>query len=321
MAVDHLLFIGFGGPTRPDDVQPFLEVVTRGMRIPPARLAEVARHYAQIGGCSPYNRHAMRLVESVTRRLREVRVSLPVFVGMRNWHPFLRETMTRIHQEGLRRGLGVVLAPHRCEASFERYVRSVDEARAALGAHAPSYEYLDPWHDHPGFIRAQAAQVEAAWSHLRAAERAATTLVFSAHSIPVDMARACRYVEEFQRSSRLVAQALGHDAWSLAYQSRSGSPQQPWLEPDILSVLGELKPRGVLRHGSGQRPKRGRTDGVFRALVVPIGFLLDHTEVLYDLDIEARAAARRAGLEFLRASTVMEHPAFVGMFAELITAR
>ncbi len=301
--VDHILLIGFGGPPQPEDVAPFLEHVTRGLHIPQARLDVVRGAYAQIGGSSPYNAHTFRLVDRLKERLQTDDVSTPVFVGMRNWHPFLHATLGEIAQRGLRRGLGVVLAPHRSEASFEKYLRNVEDARARAGALNVQYEYVESWHDHPLFLQAQAAQVRLALERMSDGQRATTHLVFSAHAIPVEMARHCRYEEEVRQSSRLVAEALQHQAWSVAYQSRSGDPREPWLEPDVRSTIQRLS-----------------TEGVRHVLLVPIGFLCDHTEVLYDLDILARDAVQRAGMTYGRASTVNDHPLFVAMLAQLVQA-
>jgi ferrochelatase len=301
MTCDHLLVIGFGGPTRPEDVTPFLEEVTRGLPIPPARLAEVARHYHMTGGASPYNEYASRLVEKLKTRLREDGVSLPVFIGMRNWHPFVKETMRTIKAQRLKHGVGIILAPHRCEASFEKYLQNVEEAKRHASAGEITYEYLGPWHDHPLFIQAQADEVRAVLDRISPTDRNTTHLLFSAHSIPVEMARSSRYEEESRTSCELVANVLRHAAWSLAYQSRSGHPGEPWLEPDVRSAIRQLQERGVRR-----------------VLLIPIGFLLDHTEVLYDLDIDAKEHAQRVGVEYLRASTVMDHPRLIEMFSRLI---
>ncbi|MBI3083006.1 MAG: ferrochelatase [Candidatus Omnitrophica bacterium] len=300
-AIDHLLVIGFGGPPRPEDVKPFPEAVTRGLGIPAARLAEVARHYEETGGCSPYNAYASRLVERLAGRLGEMHVSVPLFLGMRNWHPLLSETMRAITRQGLQRGVGVILAPHRCDSSFEQYLKNVEDAKAEASAPDLHYEYLKPWHDHPLFIQAQADEVRKVFTRIEPPARSGVHLLFSAHSIPIEMARRSRYEEEVGASSRLVAEELQAASWSLAYQSRSGNPRQPWLEPDVPSALRQLK-------GQGKRD----------VLLVPIGFLSDHTEVLYDLDVEARREAERLGLRCVRASTVMDHPQFITMLAQLI---
>ncbi len=299
MSFDHLLLIGFGGPEKPEEVRPFLERLTQGTRIPEARLQEVARHYEATGGFSPYNAHALRLFGKLQQELRASGVDLPLFLGMRNWRPFLADTLREISGKGLRRGLGIILAPHRSDASFGRYVKSVAASAQEAGA-AVEYEYLRPWHDHPLFIQAQAERVRPLLSAGNG-DGAAAHLLFTAHSIPTEMARASAYEQEIRDSSRLTAEALGAAGWSVAYQSRSGPPGQPWLEPDVAAEIRRLQ-------SAGRRT----------LVVVPIGFLFDHTEVLYDLDIEAKQAAEGQGLRFLRAPTVMDHSQFVRMFAELI---
>lgn len=291
--IDHVLFAGFGGPEKPEEVRPFLERLTQGTRIPEARLKEVAHHYEVTGGFSPYNRLARDLFEKIRQELKANGVDLPVFLGMRNWSPFLGGVLKEIAGKGLRRGLAVVLAPHRSEASFGRYAKSLEAAVAESGAPV-EYSFLPGWHDHSLFIRAQAERVRPLLSP-------GAHLLFTAHSIPLEMARASSYEAEIKTSARLVAEALGVTNWSVAYQSRSGPPGQPWLEPDLLDALRRLK-----------------TEGCCAVIAVPVGFLFDHTEVLYDLDMEAAQAAAKEGLRFLRAPTVMDHPHFVRMFAERI---
>ena len=298
MTADHILVIGFGGPEKAADIRPFLEQVTRGIPIPSSRLDEVAHHYEAIGGRSPYNDHARRLVEKLTATT----ASLPVFLGMRNWHPFLKNVLGEIKGRGLKKGIGVILAAQRSDASYDRYLRAVEEAKQAAGAVEVTYEYLKPWFDHPLFIEAQASRLQETVTHLGGVQRLTDShVIFTAHSIPLEMAEKSQYAQEIHTSASLVAKSLGVSRWSVAYQSRSGSPRQPWLEPDILTKLRELKAKG------------GKS-----VLVVPIGFVSDNAEVLYDLDIEARREAHQLGLEYARASTVMDHPKFVAMFVELL---
>lgn len=300
MPYDHVLMIGFGGPERPEDIRPFLTEVTRGTRVPEARLQDVVHHYEAVGGRSPYNAYTRRLFAAMVERLRQEGIDAPCFLGMRNWHPFLRDTLDEIRGQGLTRGIGLILAPHRSEASFEKYVRAVEEANAASGA-SVTYDYLPPWHEHPLFIEAQADQVRQALERLPLAERASAHLLFTAHSIPREMAQRSRYAQEFESSSRLVAERLGCAAFSCAYQSRSGPPSQPWLEPDVAAAIRTLA-----------------TAGVRQVVVVPVGFLCDNVEVLFDLDIEARGEAERAAIGFSRASTVMDHPRFVELLSRLV---
>jgi len=299
--VDGVLLIAFGGPTAPHEIRPFLERVTRGRRIPPERLEEVAGHYAQMpGGGSPLTELTNAQAKALERELALDTPPLPVFVGMRNWHPFLGETLAAMARKGVKRALGIILSPLRTEASWDRYQQDVAGARAKVPG-APEVAYAPAWYEHPGFVEALADRTRAAFAGIPAAERAHAPLVFTAHSVPVVMAAASSYVADFTAASRAVAARLGHERWSLAYQSRSGSPHEPWLEPDIAD---ELKRLG----GAGAR----------HVVVVPLGFVCDHVELLYDLDVAARAVAERHGVTMRRAAAVNDHPAFVAMLADLV---
>jgi protoporphyrin/coproporphyrin ferrochelatase len=296
-SADAVLLIAFGGPTRPEEIRPFLENVTRGRRIPPERLDEVAHHYELIGGRSPLNQLTFRQAEA----LRRTPGTPPVYVGMRNWEPYLAETLARMALDGARRATGVILAPHASESSRERYMETVEEGRAALGPRAPAVSYVHSWHEHPLFVEAVAERVREARATLPEARRAGAVLVFTAHSIPVAAAEQSPYVAEIEASARAVALRLDQTRWEIAYQSRSGNPRDPWLEPDINAALERLAGEGA------------------RAVVVePIGFVCDHVEVLYDLDVEARATAARHGLAWARAGTVNDHPLFIRMLAEVV---
>ena len=291
--VDHLLLVGFGGPTSRAEVRPFLERVTRGLPIPPARIGQVEHQYEQAGGFSPYNAHAMRLAQRVAARLRELNAPLPVLVGMRQWNPLLAEILAQAKREELLRGVAFVLAPHRSPASYDKYVETLDQARTESGW-TGTYRIVSGWHADPSFVSAQADRVKEVMS---GADPRSTRLLFTAHSIPEAMAARCGYAAEFRETAERVAQVLGWADWEIAYQSRSGNPREPWLGPDVLETIRRLK---------------GTADGV---LLVPAGFLFDHTEVLFDLDIQARAEAEGCGLVFRRASTVMDHPSFVELIA------
>lgn len=298
---DAILLVGFGAATSREEIRPFLANVVRGRPVPPERLEEVVHHYEAIGGSSPYNAHTMRQAAALREWLARAGIATPLYVGMRNWTPYVRDTMAEIAARGARRVLGVVLAPHRSEASWDRYLQTVDEARAALGVGAPAIDFIAPWHDDPLFIQAVAARIGEALGRLEAAPRDGLRLVFTAHSIPLAMARRGRYVEELEESCRLTAAAAAFPRWSIAYQSRSGDPREPWLEPDLEQVLRALAPA--------------------TALVVPIGFLCDHVEVVYDLDIESQAMARRIGVRMERIATVGDHPLFIRMLGESILRR
>jgi len=299
--IDSVLLVAFGGPTAPDEIRPFLEIVTRGRGIPPERLEEVAHHYEQMpGGRSPLTELTLAQARGLERALAEAGPALPVFVGMRNWHPFLHETLAEMARKGARRTLAVILSPLRTEASWDRYMQDVAEARTRV-TDAPEIGFAPPWFENTRFVAAVAARARAAFDEVPANARAGTPLVFTAHSVPTAMADASPYVSDLTAAVRAVVRRLGHTRWSIAYQSRSGSPRQPWLEPDIADVLRRLA-----------------ADGERHAVVVPIGFVCDHVEVLYDLDIEARRTAAGAGLELHRAAAVNDHPEFVAMLADLV---
>ena len=300
-AVDSVLLVAFGGPTARHEIRPFLEIVTRGRGIPAGRLEEVAHHYEQMpGGRSPLAELTFAQARGLEQALAQAGPALPVFVGMRNWHPFLHETLAEMADKGARRALGIILSPLRTEASWERYMQDVAEARARV-ARAPEVGFAPAWFEYPRFVAAVADRTRAALGEIPQDARASTPLVFTAHSVPVAMAEASPYVSDLTAAARAVARRLGHARWSVAYQSRSGSPRESWLEPDVTSVLRRLA-----------------SDGERHAVVVPIGFVCDHVEVLYDLDVEARRVAAAAGLSLHRAAAVNDHPEFIAMLAELV---
>jgi len=301
--IDSVLLIAFGGPTAPSEIRAFLEIVTRGRRIPDERLDEVVHHYEQMpGGRSPLRELTEAQADGLRRALIVRGRSLPVFVGMRNWHPFLRETLAAMAARGHRRALGIVLSSFRTEASWERYVADVVTARART-PDAPEVVFAEPWFEHPRFIATVADGVAAAMAEVPAAERAQTPLIFTAHSVPAAMAAASPYVADFTTTARAVAERLGYARWSLAYQSRSGSPREPWLEPDV-----------------GEAIKALAKDGARHVVVSPAGFVCDHVEVLYDLDVEARWIAAEHGVTLHRAPAVNAHPEFIAMLADLVRA-
>ncbi|HEU4369819.1 MAG TPA: ferrochelatase [Methylomirabilota bacterium] len=299
--IDAVLLLAFGGPSAPAEIRPFLELVTRGRRIPPERLEEVAHHYERMpGGRSPLRELTEAQADGLRSALAAAGSLLPVFVGMRNWHPFLHETLADMTGRGHRRALGIILSSFRTEASWERYVTDVAAARARTPG-APEVVLAPPWFEHPRFVTAVADGVARALAGVTAGERGDTPLVFTAHSVPVAMAEASPYVADFTAAARAVAARLGHARWSLAYQSRSGGPRDPWLEPDIGAVIRTLAEQGA-RH----------------VVVSPVGFVCDHVEVLYDLDVEARAIAAGHGLTLHRAPAVNAHPEFIAMLADLV---
>jgi ferrochelatase len=296
--IDAVLLIGFGGPTRSEEIRPFLDNILRGRPIPKERYEEVVHHYEVMGGRSPYNELTMRQADALRTRLQRDGVEIPIIVGMRNWEPYLIDAMRDLVRKRARRVLGFILAAHRCEASWERYQVAVEDARAIIGADAPLIEYPAPWHLHPKFIEAAAARVAEALARFDQHEAKSAELIFTAHSIPVPMDSASGYADQIRESAAAVAAKLGRDSWTLAFQSRSGAPRDPWLEPDICHVIRGLDGRPVI--------------------LMPIGFLCDHVEVLYDLDVEAAKVARECDVKMIRASTVADHPAFIDMMAEVV---
>ena len=301
MNIDAILLIAFGGPEKMDDVRPFLANVLRGRPVSPARLQEVVRHYELFDGRSPLTAITRRQAQALQVLFAREGSRLPVYVGMRNWHPYIAETLEQMGRDGVKSALGFILSAQQSEAGWARYQTNVEEAGDRVGRLAPRVSFTPGWHNHPLFIQAVADLTQQAFSSIPADRRETTPLVFTAHSVPAAMPSSREYVRQVEEGARLVAERLGHANWSVAYQSRSGPPRVPWLEPDIGAVLKELAARGTRD-----------------AVVVPIGFVCDHIEVLYDLDIEAKAIAARNGLHMIRARTVNDHPIFIRMMAEVI---
>jgi ferrochelatase len=310
VSYDALALVSFGGPEHPDDVLPFLQNVTRGRNVPPERLAEVAEHYQRFGGVSPINAQCRALLAAVRGDLADHGVDLPVYWGNRNWHPMLADTVARMRDDGVHRALAFVTSAYGGYSSCRQYLEDIAAARAAVGPGAPVIDKLRHFHDHPGFVAPHADAVRAALSTLEPGRRSTTRLVFTAHSIPVSMAESAgpdggRYTAQLRETAALVAAAAAPETpWDLVWQSRSGPAYVPWLEPDVNDHLGAVA-------GSGA------TDVV----VSPIGFVSDHLEVVWDLDTDAAATAKRLGLGFARAATPGTDPRFVAMVRELAAER
>jgi ferrochelatase len=296
-----ILLIAFGGPTAPEEIRPFLARITRGLSIPPQRLEEVAHHYEAVGGKSPLNEITFRQAAALEKYLSAQQRRAPVYVGMRNSSPFFTDTLKQMAHDGVKKALGLILSPHRTEASWQRYQSNIEEACAELGGKAPAVDYCDPWHDHPLFIQCWVELIDEAYARIAPDRRNSTPLLFSAHSLPKAMADHSPYVDDLHTSARMIANKLGRSDWSLAYQSRSGRPTDPWLEPDIGEAIRKIA-------------AEGRTDVV----VAPIGFVCDHVEVLYDLDIEAKKLADDLKINLVRAGCPNDHAAFIHMIADVI---
>jgi ferrochelatase len=300
---DALLVVSFGGPEGQDEVIPFLENVLRGRNGPPERIEQVAAHYRRFGGVSPINGQNRALIAAIREELSASGVDLPVYWGNRNWHPLLADTVARMADDGVRRALAFVTSAYASWSGCGQYLDDLARARAEVGADGPAIDKLRLFYNHPGFVGPNADALRRALNQAGGSAHVA----FSAHSIPLAMAATSNYVHQLNQTARLVAEeAIGGQGlpWQLVYQSRSGRPDQPWLEPDIGDHLRALDQSGV--------------DVV---VVAPIGFTSDHMEVVYDLDVEARARADQLGLRLIRAATVGTDPAFVTMIRQLVQER
>ncbi len=338
---DAVLLLSFGGPEGPDEVMPFLENVTRGRGIPRERLEAVAEHYLHFGGRSPINDECRALIQALEAELAEHGPHLPVYWGNRNWHPMLADTLACMADDGVKRAVALVTSAYSSYSACRQYLDDIEKARAAVGERAPLVEKIPPYWNHPGFLTTMMDNTRAALGELaagtaaRAGETAAaspasetavpaprtasetaaatgeadldpacTRLVFTAHSVPMAMAETCDYVAELREASAIVAAAVAPRlAWDLVWQSRSGPPSQPWLEPDVCDHLRTLAGEGV--------------DAV---VLVPIGFVADHMEVKYDLDTEARAVTVELGMKMTRAKCVGSAPRFVAGLRDLLVA-
>jgi ferrochelatase len=304
---DAVLLIAFGGPQGREDIRPFLANVLRGRRVSPERIEEVAHHYELFDGVSPLteltNRQAAGLRDGLAARGRR----LPVYVGMRNWHPYLADTLMQMSRDGVRRAVGVLAAAHRSYSGCTQYKENLVEARAGLrgsGLADVEVTFVGDWHQAAGFVDANAENIRAALASLPAAMRSAAEIVFTAHSIPTSMAERYPYERQLRESVEAITARIGTShAVHLVFQSRSGRPADPWLEPDVCEHL-----RGAAARGA-------------RAVVLcPVGFICDHVEVLYDLDVEAAGVARETGLPMARAAAVNDHPRFIEALTDSVCA-
>jgi ferrochelatase len=302
-AVDSVLFVGFGGPTEPSQIMPFLRNVTRGRGVPDERLAAVEHHYMEVGGRSPYNELTEKQRAGVEGWLADHGRPLPVYCGMRNWDPFLKDEVARMNADGRRHAAGVILAAHRSEVSWERYALDVAEALKANRGEGPIVSFVNAYYAHPRFLEANAQRIEEVTGYRRGAWPREVPIVFTAHSIPVALSRGSPYEADLWVTAQGVARLLGAADWELAWQSRSGDPRTPWLEPDVSEVL-----------------RRRAAEGAREVVVQAVGFLSDHVEVLFDLDIEARQTATELGMRYHRAGCVNDHPEFVALLGEEVLA-
>jgi ferrochelatase len=322
---DAVLLVSFGGPEGMNDVMPFLENVLKGRNVPRERLLEVAKHYELVGGVSPINEQNRLLIAALSQELDTHGPHLPIYFGNRNWHPLLPDTLRQMRADGIKHALAFVTSAYSSYSSCRQYLENISTARQAVGPDAPHVDKIRAFYNHPLFIEANAARVREALAKFPDTQRSSVQVVFTAHSIPVSMAQNCDYEAQLQETSRLVAEQVSEAAgpvsssdadcstpagndqilpYKLVYQSRSGSPAQPWLGPDVCDYLKELK-----------------ASGANNVLVAPIGFISDHMEIIYDLDLQARQLCDEIGLNLRRAGTVGTHPSFVKMIRELILER
>ena len=299
---DSVLLISFGGPQGRDDIRPFLANVLRGRRVSTERVEEVAHHYELFDGVSPITELTRRQAEGLRARLIASGRPLPVYVGMRNWHPLLADTLEQMHADGVRHAVGFIAAAHHSYSSCQQYRENVAAAQEELrkaGGHV-DVTFVESWFDHPLFVAANAFHVREALSRLPSDLRASARIIFSAHSIPTTMAEASQYQHQLWLSCAAIAGQVGLK-WALVYQSRSGRPQDPWLEPDICDYL-----------------RREHEQGLTAAIICPVGFVCDHIEVLYDLDREAAEVCASIGLAMVRAAAVNDDPLFIDMMADVV---
>lgn len=301
MNYDAILLIAFGAPEKMADVEPFLQNVLKGRSSSKARLAEVMSHYALFDGRSPLKEITFRQASALNALLRGRECELPVYVGMRNWEPYLVDTLRKIKMDGHENVVGFIMSVHQSEAGWDRYKANVEEARAIIGGETPFVAFCPGWHKHELFIAAVAQQTNAALLKVPANRRSEAALVFTAHSVPSRLPGTPRYVCQIGEGAELVAAEAGQKDFAVAYQSRSGPPEVPWLEPDVRQVIERLA-------------VQGKKD----VIIIPIGFVNDHIEVLYDLDVEASEAAQSCGINMVRAATVNDHPIFIEMMADVI---
>jgi protoporphyrin/coproporphyrin ferrochelatase len=302
------LLVSFGGPEGPDDVMPFLRNVTAGRGVPDARLAKVAEHYHEFGGVSPINAQCRELLAAIEKDFAANGIDLPLYWGNRNWQPYLTQTMRAMAADGITRAIAFATSAYSSYSSCRQYLDDIDKARAAVSPAAPVVVKIPPYYRHPGFIESFIAAAARAIESLPGAIADDADLIFTAHSIPESMAASSgpaggggAYPAQLAEVAGMVAAGLGRTNWRLAYQSRSGPPSVPWLGPDINDCVIELAEAG--------------SPGV---VVVPIGFVSDHMEVMFDLDIEAARTARERGLPMARAVTPGTDPRFVAMISALV---
>ncbi len=299
---DAFLLVSFGGPEGMNDVLPFLRNVLKGRNVPEQRMLAVARHYELFNGVSPINEQNRRLISALSPVIEFDGPKLPIYWGNRNWHPHLKDTVMQMADDGIKRAIAFVTAGYSSYSSCRQYLENIEEARQAVGVNAPQIDKIAPFYNHPDFIATNADNLIVALSRLEEESRKEAEVIFTAHSIPGSMAEGCCYVAQLEEAAHLIVdKAQIGNKWRIAYQSRSGSPSQVWLEPDI-----NLAIKGI-----------GQKGGKY-VVIAPIGFVSDHMEILYDLDTESKQLCQQLGIVYTRANTAGTHPGFVSMIKKLV---
>jgi ferrochelatase len=302
---DALLLVSFGGPEGQDEVLPFLENVLRGKNVPRERMLEVSEHYKHFGGVSPINGQNRELIAAIRQELADHQIDLPVYWGNRNWHPLIPDTLRQMRDDGIKNSLAFFTSMFSCYSGCRQYRENIAEAQAGIGPDAPEVHKLRMAFNHPLYIEASVGQVEDAVRQISDDLRAQMRFVFTAHSIPMSMAEGSKYSTQLAETCRLIMETIGDYPWELVYQSRSGPPMQSWLEPDVCDYIRELK----------------KETDVTDLVLMPVGFVSDHMEILFDLDTEAREVCDELGITMIRARSVGTHPSFIAMIRELILER
>ncbi len=302
---DAIMIVSFGGPESMDDVMPFLENVLRGKNVPRERMLEVCEHYKHFGGVSPINEQNRQLIAALKDELAAHNIDLPVYWGNRNWHPMLPDALREMQDDGVKNSLAFFTSIYSCYSGCRQYRENIVNAQASLGENAPEVHKLRMAFNHPLYIDASVDRVKTALSEIDAERHSQTHFIFTAHSIPMAMAQGSKYSTQLYEACRLIMEQVGDNPWKLVYQSRSGPPSQPWLEPDICDYLEELIEQS----------------DVSEVVIMPVGFVSDHMEVLFDLDTEAKEKCEELGIKMARAKTVGTHPSFISMIRELIVER
>lgn len=296
---DAILFMSFGGPEKNEDVIPFLENVTEGRGIPKERLAEVGEHYYHFGGKSPINDQNLALITEIEKELEKQNINLPVYFGNRNWDPYITDTMQKMKDDGVKRAVAFVTSGYSCYSGCRQYREDIVKAQEKVGPGAPEVDKIRVFYNHPGFIDSTILGIKESLTKWEVENRGKVKIAFTAHSIPNSQAENSDYEVQLNETCKIISNELNHSNYDMVYQSRSGSPKIPWLEPDIIDYMEQIS-----------------EEGTKDLLIVPIGFISDHMEVLYDLDTEAVEKAEELGMKMERVPTVGISKPFVEMIIE-----